>query len=89
MTENDEADRNAGHGPGRLLAAGLGVLVFYVLSTGPFIWLGERGYLGSLANRTARIIYAPIIWSIENTPLRKPLEMYFRLWESRAAVRRK
>lgn len=45
---------------GLVLLLVLLVLVAYILSTGPFTWLVERGYMSQeTAEATAHILYAP------------------------------
>jgi hypothetical protein len=56
--------------------------VLYMLSAGPAVYLVERTGTGDDA---ARIVYAPLIWLAENTPLRGPLVWYIDLWEGKAA----
>ena len=58
--------------------------VLYVLSVGPAAYLVARAGKGE---RTVQVIYAPLIWLHENTPLRKPLEWYVGPWERAGAER--
>ena len=53
-------------------------IFFYVLSVGPTVYLVNRKWISENAAMT---IYAPVIWAYENTPLRKPLEWYVRIWD--------
>ncbi|HVW00768.1 MAG TPA: hypothetical protein VHB77_10520 [Planctomycetaceae bacterium] len=51
-------------------AAGVGsaLLVLYVLSTGPFCWLIAHEHISEdLGIRLSKLIYAPIIWSVDNS----------------------
>ena len=58
------------------------VLLLYVLSSGPAVMMEEKGVWakGSSWDRFSEIVYAPLIWAYVDTPLRKPLGMYFHLW---------
>jgi hypothetical protein len=58
------------------------VLLLYVLSIGPVLMMDDKNLIpnGSPAGRVLQIVYSPLEWAHENTPLRKPLEMYVHLW---------
>jgi hypothetical protein len=51
--------------------------LLYVLSIGPVVMLCERAGVNGGA---VRMVYAPVIWLHNNTPLQKPLEWYAGLW---------
>jgi len=51
----------------------------YVLSIGPVASLLNSRPAGPWP-RTARLLYAPIIWLDYNTPLRKPIDWYLLAW---------
>jgi hypothetical protein len=55
--------------------------VLYTLSAGPAVYLVERTGTGDDA---ARVVYAPLEWLAENTPLRGLLVWYIDLWEGMA-----
>ncbi len=56
----------------------VGAILFYVLSIGPAA-LAHRSTT-SLRLRTAiETVYTPVVW-LMNTPARKPLEVWVRLW---------
>jgi hypothetical protein len=62
-----------------VIALGLCALpMFYVLSLGPAVWLADRGYLPT---EPLQVVYAPLIWLHEHTPLSGPLDWYVELWE--------
>jgi len=52
-------------------------LVLYVLSLGPFLLLCDRMGWGRSA---VSVVYAPMIWLYDNTPLQGPLDWYVSLW---------
>jgi len=49
----------------------------YVLSMGPVVAAAGRNQANV---PTIRAIYSPVIWLHHNTPLKKPLELYAKLW---------
>lgn len=51
--------------------------IVYVLSIGPVAMITQNNPREAAA---ARKVYAPVIWLHENTPLRKPLEVYVSLF---------
>jgi hypothetical protein len=72
-------------GWGWILWSGL-VLVSYVLSTGPITMLEERKliYSNTPPHRLLTILYGPVGWAYCETPLHKPLGMYWHLWTPNA-----
>ena len=57
------------------------VLVLYVLSTGPVLWMFNRKIVprgGTV--RMAQIVYSPIEWANGAKALGKPLRMYWHFW---------
>ena len=55
------------------------ILILYVLSWGPVVRLGDKGYI-SPNNKVIWKFYAPLDWASNNTPLQRPLGMYLHLW---------
>jgi len=56
----------------------LAVIVLYILSTGPAVWLRDHGVITQEQLLTA---YAPIAWLDQNVPFfRQALEAYLGLW---------
>ncbi len=51
--------------------------ILYVLSMGPVVAISEQTGTGREA---MEIVYYPVIWLHDNTPLEKPLEWYGALW---------
>lgn len=51
--------------------------VLYVLSMGPVVMMVEKTGVG---REQVELVYMPVIWLHDNTPLEKPLEMYGELW---------
>jgi hypothetical protein len=82
---SDETQQRRGYGFWVVFALVLAPLL-YTLSVG----LGPAAYLVGRAGKgegTVQVIYAPLIWLHENTPLRKPLDWYVGPWE-RAGMER-
>lgn len=50
---------------------------FYLLSVGPIAAVSSRTGVGKKA---VGVLYAPIAWLHDRTPLRKPLRWYATLW---------
>lgn len=81
MEENEAAAEAKVAGYGGIIgtAGAIAVLlVLYVLSCGPAAVLTERSRLIKID--TWRIIYAPVVWMHDNTPLKEPLEKYVKWW---------
>jgi hypothetical protein len=74
---DDDLESKSGLGP--LTWVSLLVLVpcLYVLSIGPVVAVAGKNR-GNAA--TIRVVYAPVFWLHNNTPMKKPLEMYAKLW---------
>jgi hypothetical protein len=79
MTESKEE----AHGSGRSLPL-YGMAWFfvatpllYVLSIGPVLAFGDKTLLRL---EVVEVIYAPVIWLHDHTPLKKPLEWYVDWW---------
>ena len=53
-------------------------LIFYFASAGPVAMFVKRAKTGG---QVAGIVYAPLIWLHDSTPLEKPLDWYLALWE--------
>jgi hypothetical protein len=53
--------------------------ILYVLSVGPAVMLADMTESGELV-AVLEVVYCPLEWLHENTPLREPLEAYVDLW---------
>lgn len=53
------------------------LVVFYFASVGPVVMLSEQSGIGRNA---VRVVYAPLVWLHDKTPLKKPLEWYVGLF---------
>ena len=71
-------ERESGLSWGTVALVVLLLIVLYVLSIGPAAVIAQR--TGGGAWRVFRVVYAPLIWLYENTPLREPLEHYVGFW---------
>jgi hypothetical protein len=65
--------------PGCAGALLLGLAALYVLSAGPAVAV-YHWTAGAEGGAVVNTVYAPVWWLRDNTPLRKPLEAYLRLW---------
>ena len=57
--------------------------VIYVLSIGPFAWWDRPRTQGTRELDPDGLwvrFYAPVCWLHDQTPLRKPLDAYYKLW---------
>ena len=54
------------------------LLILYFASAGPVAMFVKRAKTGG---QVAGIVYAPLIWLHDRTPLEKPLDWYLALWE--------
>jgi len=75
--DGTEIDDDASDHGSAWLAWLVAMPIVYVLSIGP-VGLIAKNHPGETA--ILRKVYAPVIWLHENTPLRKPLEMYVGLF---------
>ena len=58
-----------------------GILVFYVLSTGPLMLMCEKGVISNkVAGWMFEFFYAPLVFVADKMPLDKPLGLYRHLW---------
>jgi hypothetical protein len=58
------------------------ILVVYILGIGPLMMLMDRGIIneeGKIGS-ALQAMYTPLEWAHLETPLHKPLGMYFHLW---------
>ena len=55
-------------------------LAVYFLSVGSVAVLMDRGIIKHSAAPVIKVIYAPVIWLMEDTPLGKPYDLYLKLW---------
>jgi hypothetical protein len=60
------------------LVWGFGIVVLYILSFGPAVFLQISGTLGP--STYAVYFYRPWNWAYRHTPLHKPLGIYLHLW---------
>jgi hypothetical protein len=70
-------------GAGGILRLGLwaaGLLVLYVLGSGPLVMLSSRNLLPDSVLNVLEKIYAPVEWAYEETLLHKPIGIYLHLW---------
>lgn len=75
----DEHERSS-RGVGWEWLCWLGVLLLlYVLSSGPVVMVVTKNHGGPVW-WVIGIIYQPLRWAAEKTPLAKPLGMYWHLW---------
>lgn len=63
-----------------VLLWGAVLVVVYVLSIGPVAAMDCGGLLPLGAREVLELVYAPLIWLCDNTPLDGPLEAYVELW---------
>ena len=54
------------------------ILVLYFLSSGPVVMMYEKGVI--TGDSKLLQLYDPLDWFYEETPLHKPIGMYFHLW---------
>lgn len=75
MAEEDARKR----GYGTTVAMALLVfVVVYVLSVGPVVVLVERWGTGEAV---IEVVYRPLGWLHDNTPLRQPVDAYLEFWQ--------
>ena len=58
------------------------MVVLYVLGTGPVIMMEDRKMIpgGGVVEKALEILYYPIEWLAEETPLEKPFGLYWHFW---------
>jgi hypothetical protein len=63
-----------------------GILVLYVLSTGPVAMMYDKKLIrpSSPASGVIDILYWPVGYAVMNTPLAKPFRIYWHLWAPEA-----
>ena len=74
MAEIEEEVPSPGRSGGTLAWVILAAPLLYILSIGPVLRFGGKTLL------PFDVIYAPVIWLHDHTPLEKPLEWYVELW---------
>ncbi|MBX3436239.1 MAG: hypothetical protein KF861_02030 [Planctomycetaceae bacterium] len=58
------------------------LLIGYPLSTGPVVWLAERGHIDE-NNPVWGSVYVPLLYVCEESPfILELMERYIRFWES-------
>ena len=62
-----------------------GILVFYILSTGPYVMMWDKKLIlpGGRGQQVMDIVYRPVDWACDVPLLRKPLRVYWHLWAPR------
>jgi hypothetical protein len=60
-----------------LLGLTVMLLILYVASVGPIVMLSEGTGIG---RNVVRVVYTPLVWLHDKTPLRGPLEWYVGLF---------
>jgi hypothetical protein len=65
-----------------LICWAAGILVLYILSTGPLVLLKDRMIIrdGSALDQVLEFVYWPVEWACDNTRLEKPLGHYWHFW---------
>ena len=60
----------------------LGFLVLYVLSTGPYVWCVDRGYLSSIqVEMLGEMVYLPLILLYDHSEwCEAAFDWYFAFW---------
>lgn len=56
------------------------ILITYVLSSGPAMLMLEKGMINYNSRSVAGLYFVPFRWAYEDTPLKRPLGMYWHLW---------
>ena len=73
---DDELEPKSGFGPLMWVVPLLLVPCLYVLSIGPVVAVAGKNQA-----KVATIhVYGPVIWLHNKTPLKKPLELYAKMW---------
>lgn len=57
------------------------LLLLYILSIGPVAVLFARGKLSPAIEDKIKVLYFSLLWAYYETPLHKPLGIYFHLWD--------
>ena len=83
MIVHEEAEMKSREEPeqsSRLSILGLSfmLLIFYFASAGPVAMFVKKAKTGG---QVAGVVYAPLIWLHDKTPLEKPIDWYLALWE--------
>ena len=81
--ESKDGPERSSRGAGWVWLCWVGaILLLYVLSTGPVVLLYDKKLIqpGSPGLRAVQIVYWPLDWVCGETPLRKPLGMYWHFW---------
>jgi hypothetical protein len=57
------------------------IVLLYVLSTGPVIMMASKVVIrqGPVI-RVLIVVYWPVVWAYEETPLHRPIGIYWHLW---------
>jgi hypothetical protein len=75
---NPAREENSGRGLAIWVALIVSAPLFYALSVGPVGALTKN--MPSSKTKMVRRFYYPLIWLHDNTPLRRPIEVYCALW---------
>ena len=57
------------------------ILLIYVLSIGPVLLLDHKGRINRAIGPALESFYAPVGYAYDETFLKKPLGLYFYLWD--------
>ncbi len=64
-----------------VLAFGAIILLLWPLSLGPVVWLYDRGYMSDQTAQIIGVLYQPLSWLMESSPIVEDLVMhYLGLW---------
>ncbi len=81
MMHTESSPERSKRGAAPMVVVGLFLLpVLYVLSVGPAVWFIETQPRRGTAVDVYRVVYSPLGWLADNTPLRGPLYWYVDLW---------
>jgi hypothetical protein len=75
-----DTDKKKSRGLGSYVIWAFVVVVLYFLSTGPISLMDKYGMLSPQSWGALEMVYSPISYLFEHTPLRRPMGMYMHLW---------
>lgn len=57
----------------------VGLVLAYLLSSGPAVWLTSQGYVDG---ESVDLVYAPIVWGVEHSEsIESVVEIWVNLWD--------